>query len=241
MTDPHAVQPAVTDGQRRSIFSPVAAIMLAVLVIIASTGAVMALRGDDPGGDSVEAGFLRDMVTHHGQAVEMSLIVYRRTTSEDMVTMTYDMATTQQAQNGMMIATLDLWDLSQTGSEPAMSWMGHPTTGLMPGMATSGQVESLRTLPPDQADVLLLQLMIVHHRAGVDMANALLERSDNDDARRLAMAFSRSQETEIANMDAMLVDRGQPTVDGTSVPAMSGMEGMDTAPAATPEHPGHSG
>lgn len=241
MTDPHAVHPAVTEGQRRSIFSPIAAVVLAVLIIIASTGAVMALRGDDPGGDSVEAGFLRDMVTHHGQAVEMSLIVYRRTASEDMVTMTYDMATTQQAQIGMMIATLDLWDLSQTGSEPAMSWMGHPTTGLMPGMATSGQVESLRTLPPDRADVLLLQLMIVHHRAGVDMANALLDRSDNDDARRLALAFSRSQETEIANMNAMLVDRGQPTVDGTSVPSMSGMEGMDTTLAATPRHSGHGG
>ncbi len=241
MTDQHSVQPSLIDGQRRSIVWPIASVMLAIVVVLASAGAVMALRGDDPGGDSVEAGFLRDMVTHHGQAVEMSLIVYRRTPSEDMVTMTYDMATTQQSQIGMMIATLDLWDLSQTGSEPAMSWMGHPTTGLMPGMAASEQVESLRTLPPDQADVLLLQVMIVHHRAGVDMANALLERSDNDDARRLAVAFSRSQETEIANMNAMLVDRGQAPINGSSVPAMSGMDGMDTTPAVTPGHSGHGG
>lgn len=215
-------QPPASNGQtpppQRSVVAPVTAVVLALIVIVASTGAVMAFRGDDPDGDSAEAGFLRDMVTHHGQAVEMSMIVYRRTTADDMVTMTYDMATTQQSQIGMMIATLDLWGLSQTGSEPAMAWMDHPTTGLMPGMAMSEQIAMLETLPPDEADVLLLQLMIVHHLAGVDMANALLERSDEGEARRLAERISASQDIEIANMNAMLIARGKPPYDASAIP-----------------------
>lgn len=218
MSDQRTAPTPVQETPRRSILLPIAAILLALVVILASAGAVMALRDDDPDENSAEAGFLRDMVTHHGQAVEMSMIVYRRTTADDMVTMTYDMATTQQSQIGMMIATLDLWGLSQTGSEPAMAWMDHPTTGLMPGMAMSEQIAMLETLPPDEADVLLLQLMIVHHLAGVDMANALLERSDEGEARRLAERISASQDIEIANMNAMLIARGKPPYDASAIP-----------------------
>lgn len=231
MDDQPTTSTSGQDAPRRSILSPVVAVVLALIVILASAGAVMALGNDDPDGDSAEAGFLRDMVTHHAQAVEMSMIVYRRTAADDMVTMTYDMATTQQAQIGMMIGTLDHWGLAQTGSEPAMAWMGHPTTGPMPGMATSDQIAMLQTLPPAEADVLLLQLMIVHHLAGVDMANALLERSDDEDARRLAERIAQSQDVEIANMNAMLVDRGQTPYDRATAPGLDG----------TPTHPGHGG
>ncbi len=228
---PVSAAPGQNASRRRSIPAVITALALALLVIAVSAGAVMAVRGGDPDGDSAEAGFLRDMVTHHGQAVEMSMIVHRRTAADDMVTMTYDMATTQQSQIGMMIATLDLWGLSQTGSGPVMAWMGHPTTGLMPGMATPEQIALLRTLPPDEADILLLQLMIVHHLAGVDMANALLERSDDADARRMAERISRSQDVEIANMNAMLVARGETPYDPATAPDGVG----------TPAHPDHGG
>ncbi len=223
---------------RRSIVNPVTVVILVVAIILASAGTALAFRSDSPDSGSVETGFLRDMVTHHNQAVEMALIVYRRTADPDLVTLSYDLATAQQAQVGMMMATLDLWDLSQTGTEPAMSWMGHPTTGPMPGMATGEQIGQLQTLPPAQADVLFLQLMIVHHRAGLDMSNGLLDRSGNDETRRFAETFSRTQGVEIDNMNAMLVARGQAPVDGSTVP---GMSGMDMTTDATPTHPDHGG
>ena len=247
MTDGQTVSPSSSTpdsgGNRlkRVLLSPIAAVILALLIILGSAGAAFAVRGGDPGSGSVEAGFLRDMVTHHNQAVEMALIVYRRTADPEIVVQSYDIATTQQSQVGMMMATLSEWDLSQTGSDAAMTWMGHPTTGLMPGMATADQIGQLQTLPPEQADILFLQLMIVHHRAGVDMANDLLDRSDNDEARQFASAFARSQEVEIANMNDMLVARGQPPVDGSAFPSMGCMSGMDMTPAATPGHEGHGG
>ena len=225
---------------RRSLLTTVVAIVLAAVIVIASAGAVLAYRDRDPDNGSVEAGFLRDMVTHHAQAVEMAMTDYRRTTDPELAVLTYDLATAQQAQIGMMMATLDLWGLPQTGDGPAMGWMGMPTTGLMPGMATPEQLQLLQTLPPERADILLLQLMIVHHRAGIDMANAVLDRSDNGEVRRLAETFNRTQSAEVDNMNAMLVARGQPTVDGMTLPGMDGGNGITTVPNdATPMDMGH--
>lgn len=235
MTDDAPPEPrSRTASDRRSILLPLTAVVMAIVVAVALAGAAFALRDRHPDGGSVEAGFLRDMVTHHNQVVEMSLITYRRSADPEMVTLTYDLATAQQSQVGMMMATLDLWGLSQTGSDPAMTWMGQPVLGLMPGMATPEQVDRLQTLPPDQADILLLQLMVVHHRAGIDMANALLDTSDDDDVRRLAETFSRTQGAEVENMNAMLVARGQPPVDGTSTAGMGHMNGITTTTSSTP-------
>ncbi len=219
---------------------------LIALIPIAFVAGVFGGRTWDPGSEPDDAaqGFLRDMITHHGQAVAMSFAVYPRTESEDMRFMTVDMGMTQQAQIGMMIQQLDDWGVPQSTSDLPMTWMGHPTSGLMPGMATQEQLALLETLPPAEADILFLQLMTVHHRGGVMMAEELLARSDDPDASRLAESILRSQEVEIQNMDAMLEARGQAPVAGMTVPewpqSMGGISPAAT-PAATPGHGGHGG
>ena len=77
----------------------------------------------------------RDMSVHHAQAVEMAEIVRDKTQSEEVRLMAADMALTQQGQIGRMQGWLDTWNLPATGAEPALTWMGHPTEGRMPGMA----------------------------------------------------------------------------------------------------------
>ena len=42
-----------------------------------------------------------------------------------------------------------------------MSWMEHPTEGLVPEMATPEEIDDLQQAPPEEADVLFLRLMIV--------------------------------------------------------------------------------
>ena len=64
------------------------------------------------------------MMVHHAQAVEMAEIVRGKTESEDVGTLAPDIALTQQGQIGQMQGWLQVWGLSPTGSEPAMSWMG---------------------------------------------------------------------------------------------------------------------
>ena len=169
----------------------------------------------DPGDSSAEAGFARDMSVHHAQAVEMAEIVRDKTESEEMRTMAADIALTQQAQIGQMQGWLDAWGLPPTGTEPAMSWMGHPTEGRMPGMASPEEINRLRNAPPDEADKIFSRLMIPHHKAALPMARAVLERTDRPEVKRLATAIIASQKGEITIMQEMLKSRGEKPEQGS--------------------------
>jgi uncharacterized protein (DUF305 family) len=199
--------------QRPSFFQTLRAswLMLGVLIAVVLGAAVFLYQAmpKNPGNDSVEAGFLRDMTLHHSQAVEMSMILRNRTEDEQFQFLVTDIALTQQSQIGMMDGWLMLWDLSLSSSEPAMTWMDHPVEGLMPGMATPEQVESLRTLPVDEAEVLFLQLMIRHHQGGVEMAQGYLDRGDQENVTAFAENVVFIQDSEITNMNQMLEARGE--------------------------------
>jgi uncharacterized protein (DUF305 family) len=162
-----------------------------------------------PGDDSAEAGFLRDMSVHHAQAVQMALIIRDRTEDEQLKSTATDIVLTQQNQIGMMDGWLTLWDLPHSSSDPAMAWMDHPVDGLMPGMATQEQIDSLLTLPVDEAEVLFLQLMIHHHQGGVDMGQGYLDRGDQKDVKAFAENVKFIQTSEIGTMNQMLEARGE--------------------------------
>jgi hypothetical protein len=118
------------------------AILVLGLLAGCSAGAAAALLVTrTPGEDAPEAGFAHDMMVHHAQAVQMAEILRDKTKSSAMRTMAADIALTQQAQIGMMRGWLEVWGLRPSSTEPAMSWMGHPTEGLMPGVATPEEIE----------------------------------------------------------------------------------------------------
>ena len=166
-----------------------------------------------PADDSAEAGFARDMATHHAQAVQMAEIIQRRTESDGIRLLATDIALTQQGQIGQMQGWLAAWRLPQTGDEAPMTWMGHPTEGLMPGMATPEEISALETLPPDEADEQFLRLMIPHHEAAVPMAEAVLAETDRPEVEQLASAISASQQNEIQVMQDLLRSRGAAPVE----------------------------
>jgi uncharacterized protein (DUF305 family) len=167
----------------------------------------MLLASRPPANDSAEAGFARDMIVHHGQAVQMAEIIRDETESDAVRLLASDISLTQQGQIGIMQGWLQVWGLPVTGSEPAMAWMGHPTDGLMPGMAPPDEFDRLGKLPPERADVLFLRLMIAHHEAAIPMSEAGLERSDEPVVDQLARSTIRSQKAEIENMKAMVEKR----------------------------------
>jgi uncharacterized protein (DUF305 family) len=178
-----------------------------VAVLAAGVALVLLLASVPPGNDSAEAGFARDMIVHHGQAVQIAEIVRDRTNSDSMRLLAADISLTQQAQVGIMQGWLEVWGLPISGSEPAMAWMGHPTEGLMPGMATPDEIMRLSQIPPERADVLFLRLMIAHHEAAIPMAQAVLERTDEPEVRQLAKSIIESQKAEIENMNAMVDEK----------------------------------
>ncbi|UER55993.1 DUF305 domain-containing protein [Kineosporiaceae bacterium SCSIO 59966] len=200
-----------------------------VLIVGVSTAAGMlagsrlaAAPTSPPADDSVEAGFARDMSTHHAQAVQMSVLVRERTQDPEVATLALDILLTQQQQIGQMYAWLDRWNLPRASSRPAMAWMedspamtsmdGSMPTGqsTMPGMASNEGLDRLRAAAGEEADRLFLQLMIPHHQAGVAMAEVAAAQAADDDVRRLAQTIVDSQSAEIGLLRDMLDAHGGP-------------------------------
>ena len=182
--------------------------LAAAAVLLAALALWLYLSGQQPGNDSAEAGFARDMSVHHAQAVEMAEIVRNKTRSEEVRLLAADMALTQQGQIGQMQGWLGVWGLAATGAEPAMSWMDHPTEGKMPGMASPEEIERLQDASPKEADKMFFRLMIPHHQAAVPMAEAAIERTDRPEVENLAGAIVATQKGEIQLMNDMLEKRG---------------------------------
>jgi uncharacterized protein (DUF305 family) len=196
--------------RRRGLLITAAALVIGLLVGL--TVGLLYPRLTAPRDNSVEAGFLRDMSTHHAQAVEMSMIAHADSTDPDVVTLAGDIALTQQGQINYMQAWLRDWHLSPTGSRPVMSWMpdsaGEVVNGLMPGMATPTQLDALRKATGKQLDIQYLQLMRQHHLGGIHMAQEAITLSKNKNVDWLAQTMVTAQQGEINSIDDMLKQLG---------------------------------
>lgn len=202
----------------------IAAIVAAVLVVAVGAFAIGRLSApvsSTPSSTSAEAGFARDMQTHHDQAVDMALTVRDASDNPQIRLLAFDIATAQNNQSGQMAGWLDVWGLPQASPEPSMTWMSRPalsgaesehgshdashTPGdPMPGLATSEQMQELKSLEGVEAEKLFLELMIEHHKGGVEMAEAVLDRSRERVVVTLAKNVVKSQSGEIELMEGLL-------------------------------------
>lgn len=174
--------------------------------------AVLAGIGRDaaPGATSVDAGFARDMATHHEQAAEMAQIVRDNGSDPAVRLMAYDIETLQINQIGQMRGWLDSWGQSPQSDQGPMAWMGHQLAPgeLMPGMATTAEIDRLRGLTGRALDVEFLQLMIRHHRGGLEMAQYGAANATEPYVRQLASRIASAQQAEVVTMEQMLRSRG---------------------------------
>ncbi len=100
-------------------------------------------------------------------------------------------------------------DSENAGSENADSAnddsaMTHMAGDSMPGYATDEQIASLESAVGTEADKIFLDLMIEHHLGGVEMADAVLDRTDTPVVRSLATGVVTAQQSEITYMRQLL-------------------------------------
>jgi len=187
------------------------AVLAALVIGVLGTLWVVQARSSPPSDFGADAGFARDMQTHHAQAVEMAFLVRDRTDDEEVRTVAYDIITSQQQQAGQMYGWLVQWGLNQTGSRPPMAWVGgehaaaHASPdGTMPGMATPAQLAELKAATGVEAERIFLRLMIAHHTGGVAMAQAAQDDARTPAVRTLAAAIAAAQTSEIQLLRQML-------------------------------------
>jgi uncharacterized protein (DUF305 family) len=191
----------------------VAAVVAVVVLALAFTAGWFTPRLLAPGDASPEAGFARDMSTHHRQAVEMGFIAYAHATNAAVRTIGYDIATSQQYQVGEMEEWLNQWGLTPTSTHAPMSWMAASERqlqpdGRMPGYASDAEMQQLRTATGKNVDVLFCQLMIRHHLGGIHMTEEILKLSHNRRVLELATAMKNGQQSDIAALQQLLSEMG---------------------------------
>lgn len=190
------------------------ALCLGVPALLASGPSASGTSATAPATGSAEAGFARDMATHHQQAIDMSFIVRDRTQDSAVRNLAFDIINTQANQRGMLMGWLDQWGLTQSSGDRPMAWMkmDHVYTqhdgSLMPGMATNADLTKLRGLSGRDAEVFYLQLMLQHHRGGVEMAQGYVDLSADPVEKRLAQTMVNGQLSEIDLITQMLTERG---------------------------------
>ena len=210
--DDHRDDAAGSTGTSHLARTRLVAIALAALVIgVLGTVWVVQVRTSPPSDFGADAGFARDMQTHHAQAVEMAFLVRDRSDDEELRTVADDIITSQQQQAGQMDGWLVQWGLDQTGSRPPMAWVGGEhaaahagSDGTMPGMATPAQLAELKAASGVEAERIFLRLMIAHHTGGVAMAQAAWDDARTPEVRTLAGAIAAAQTSEIRLLQQML-------------------------------------
>ena len=149
--------------------------------------------------------FMRDMIPHHQQALDMSVLAGERTNNPEII----DAAGRIKASQGDEIAFMERW-LEQRG-EPleAPHSEHHSDTHLgMQGMATPDQMTALEAASASEFDRLYLTLMITHHEGALTMVEELLEQPGaayDPVLFEFTTDITNSQSAEIDRMNALLV------------------------------------
>ena len=185
----------------------IGALVIGVLTLVGALGFVIGnnLAIDDP--NDVDIGFLQDMRVHHEQAVEMSFLYLNNSgTDPSLRTVASSIMLEQQLEVGRMIQLLRGFGESEVNeSDVAMTWMGAPMPlDEMPGLATDDELDRLRNASGIEADRIFVELMIAHHRAGIQMAEHEKEHGAVAEVTRMATQIIAGQRAEIGEMKSLL-------------------------------------
>ncbi len=166
-----------------------------------------------PAADSVDVGFLQDMIQHHQQAVVISLGQVDNGSTGGAGVFAREILYFQSYEIGSMDRQLRDWGYSiDQRPDHAMTWMGMSTDpDAMPGMASPDELAALRSADdPELADALFYALMRDHHRGGMAMAEHAAETASDPWVRELAARMARNQRAEVAEMDGVRDRDGLP-------------------------------
>jgi uncharacterized protein (DUF305 family) len=159
-----------------------------------------------------DAGFMRDMIIHHAQAVEMTSLVAERTTSRDIRLLAERIEASQEDEMRLMRR----WLTDRGEALPdEHAHHGHGAHGVdayagMPGMLSAAEMQQLRDARGAEFDRLFLEGMIKHHDGALVMVADLFAidgAGQETDIFQFASHVDSDQRMEIMRMQRMLAQR----------------------------------
>lgn len=147
--------------------------------------------------------FMRDMIMHHGQAIEMAHLVKEKSPSEAIRLMAERIDESQAAEIERMKRWLDA--RKAPAAQPHDHEHMHTT---MPGMLSPEEMDQLREATGAAFDRFFLQFMIKHHNGALLMVRKLIDGGGVRDPElyMLATSIDADQRAEIARMQGMLTN-----------------------------------
>ncbi|MEW1843887.1 DUF305 domain-containing protein [Nonomuraea angiospora] len=139
--------------------------------------------------------YVQDMVVHHRQALDMSLLAPTRAESAQLK----NLASRIKDAQGPEIQYMTTWLREQQQTVPDH----HAAHEGMPGMATPAQMEALKAAKGKDFDRMFLELMINHHLGAIKMSEQVLTSGSHIRIEELASDVSVTQAAEIRRMQQM--------------------------------------
>jgi uncharacterized protein (DUF305 family) len=160
--------------------------------------------------------FMRDMIIHHAQAVEMTALVAARTERADVRRLAARIQVSQEDELELMGRWLEARGQSVPdahGHHAGHGGHGHHDVKhrLMPGMVGAEDMARLRAATGSEFDRLFLELMIRHHEAALVMVEELMATDgagQESEIFQFASHVDSDQRIEIARMHMMLEQGG---------------------------------
>jgi uncharacterized protein (DUF305 family) len=145
------------------------------------------------GFNDADVKYVRMMITHHQQALEMTGLAPSRAARADVKSLASRIADTQ----GPDIKAMEAWLARNKAPQ-------HEMHDPMPGMASAEQLAALRAASGPAFDKSFLELMSRHHEGALQMAADLLQTGSDVFVEEMAQDVLVTQQKEIGQMKAML-------------------------------------
>ncbi|MBA3798760.1 MAG: DUF305 domain-containing protein [Geodermatophilaceae bacterium] len=145
--------------------------------------------------------FIDQMTMHHQGALMSTEMMIADSDRPELRDLAAAIETSQTAQIEQMQTWRSEWygDLPSSAGGMDSAQMEQ----MMPGEAMSGMADMMGEAGED----VYLQMMIVHHQMGVDMAETAVARSERPEIRQLAQDIADDQSAQILLMRSYLADR----------------------------------
>jgi uncharacterized protein (DUF305 family) len=150
----------------------------------------------------LDATFMRMMIAHHAQALEMAGLAPGRANHPQILAIAERIKAAQQPEIAMMRS----W-LQQRGLHESDPIVGHDHA-TMAGMQPPEKLRALAAAGGDAFDRMFVEMMTAHHEGAIKMATDVLAVYRNPQVEELATAIATEQGIEIARMrDALATPR----------------------------------
>jgi uncharacterized protein (DUF305 family) len=137
-----------------------------------------------------DVSFIRMMIPHHTQAVQMAALAPSRARNPQLLAIAERIKAAQVPELARLRGWLQNRKLPETDGT-------HPTHGTMRGMQSAEAMRALAAATGDSFDRLFVTMMIDHHQGAIDMAIDVLKVGLNGEVGEIANGIAGEQTAEI--------------------------------------------